>query len=399
MESHLLERSTPTSPTPAGSVRIARIEVTVLGIDLARPRTISKGVSPSGESIRPVLVRIESTDGAVGYGQDRPVIPWLGETTASIVSAVRHHYGPALLGADAAQRAHLARRLPEVLPGNSIARNILDMALHDLVGRSYGVPVHALLGGSRREIPLNWSVSLGPPAEMVQDAVTATQRYGLRLVCLKSGGPDRWRTDVETFRAVRVAVGPDVEIAMDPNEGYDVATTLRVARALADDHVHYFEQPLVRSDLHGSRIVRGEGVPVMVDEGAITPDAVGRLVAAGACDGIVLKLWKSGGYAEALECATLADRAGLDTTLGGVVVGSVLGAAASAHLYSAAPRPPLGAEFVLGLNVTEQDPVCALPDDLVPRDGVVRAPAAPGLGVEVDKAAVERLAVATVDVR
>ncbi|HEX3388041.1 MAG TPA: enolase C-terminal domain-like protein [Streptosporangiaceae bacterium] len=379
---------------PSDGVTISRVDVYVLDLPLKHVRTLSKGAVSSGkaasDAVHPVLVRVTSTDGAAGFGRVRPPTPWLGETTSSIVSAIRHFYGPLLIGADASQRASNARRLDQALPGNSVALTAIDMAVHDLLGQTYGIPVYELLGGRREPIPMDWSVSLNPPDVMVAECVRAVEEYGCRTLCLKSGAQGQWRDDVQVFRAVRAAVGPDVEIGLDPNEGYDVATTLRVAHELGEAEIAYLEQPLPRRDIQGLSALRG-AVPaqIMIDEGAVTLPQAAEVIARGACDALVLKVWKSGGFADALVMAAMAATAGLGTTVGGVSHGSILEAAACAHLYACCEPSPLAAEFILGLNVLDPDPISELPDDFQLAGGTALPPSGPGLGVGVNMAEAE----------
>ena len=378
-------------------ILIRKIEVYPIDVRLTFQRTLSKG--PVSKASRdklvgaPILLRVESNEGVVGFGQVRPPTPWLGETTDSIVSAVRHYYGPALLGADPSARQDRGSRLDAVLPGNSVAQAGLDIALHDLTGKTLGLPVYAVLGGSRRSIPLDWSVSLNPRDAMIDEAVRAVRDHGVHIICIKVGAAGQWTSDVETFRAVRAAVGEDVEIGIDPNEGYDLATAIRVARALENDRIAYIEQPLTRVDVNGLRDLRAAaGVPILLDESAITVVDALRLAEAGACSGFVLKLWKSGGFANAVKMAVVAEAAGLAVTVGGVAHGSVLEAAACAHLYSSLPVRAMAGEFVLGLNVVDRDPVVQLPQAFAIRDGSVEPPDGPGLGVDVDMSVVNELA-------
>jgi L-alanine-DL-glutamate epimerase-like enolase superfamily enzyme len=382
------------------AVTIRRVEIMPLKVQLTFRRTLSKGVV-AGDDARPwvgdpVLIRVESTDGVVGCGQVRPPTPWLGETTDSIVAALRHYYGPALIGANALERELIGPMLERLLPANSVALAGVDMALHDLVGRTYGLPVYALLGGTRRVIPLDWSISLNPIDSMVAEATRAVSEFGVRTICLKMGPSAHWQEDIATFKRVRSEVGHEVEIGIDPNEGYDLSTTLRVLRALEDEHVAYVEQPMHRDDHEGLRLLRAQGAaPLLIDESAIHASDVQRLIAHGCCDGLVLKLWKSGGFSGVRRMATLAEAAGLQTTLGGVAHGSLIEAAACAHVYSSLAVQPMAAEFVLGLNVVDNDPIATPASDFAVSDGSVCAPSAPGLGIDVDIDAARSLALAT----
>jgi L-alanine-DL-glutamate epimerase-like enolase superfamily enzyme len=165
---------------------------------------------------------------------------------------------------------------------------------------------------------------------------------------------------------------------------------LRVARELGEDEIAYLEQPLPRRDIQGLTALRG-AIPaqIMIDEGAVTLPEAAEVIARGACDALVLKVWKSGGFADALVMAAMAATAGLGTTVGGVSHGSVLEAAACAHLYASCEPSPLAAEFILGLNVLDPDPISELPGDFQLADGMAVPPSGPGLGVSVDMAEVE----------
>lgn len=396
-----IDQNRPATGGPDGpAITVRRVEIVPMTVQLNFRRTLSKGVV-AGDSGRPwvgdpILVRIESTEGISGFAQVRPPTPWLGETTDSVVAALRHYFGPALIGVNALERESIAPRLDRMLPNNLVALTAIDIALHDLVGRTLGLPVYALLGGARVPIPMDWSISLNPADSMLDEAVRAVREFGCGILCLKMGPSERWREDIAIFRRVRAEVGDGVEIGIDPNEGYDLATTLRVIRALDEEHVAYVEQPLHRDDHIGLRLLRAQGAaPLLIDESAIHVSDVQRLVADGCCDGLVLKLWKSASFSGVKKMAAVAEAAGLGTTLGGVAHGSVLEAAACAHVYSSLPVPPMGAEFVLGLNVVDTDPVASLPEGFGVRDGHALAPTGPGLGVEVDMDAARKIALAT----
>lgn len=379
-------------------VRIRRIRLMAIRAPLTFQRTLSKGAVSVGSADpsvgAPVLILVETDDGTVGYGQVRPPTPWLGETTEGILAAIRHYYSRVLFESDVLAYEQLPDLLEARLPGNTVARAGLEMALLDLIGKRVGLPVYALLGGSRRDIPLDWSISLNPPQRMLEEALTGVRKYGVSIICLKAGPSERWREDVEVFRAVRQAVGPDVEIGMDPNEGYDLPTALRVTRALAGERIAYLEQPLPRHQLSDLRALRGQaGVPILLDESAITLADAYRAVEAEAGDGLVLKIWKSGGLTGARKMAAVASAGGRLATVGGVAHGSLLEAAACAHLYASLGSPAMAAEFALGLNVVDVDPIAKQPEDFVLRDGRTRVPDSPGLGITIDEAAAEDIAV------
>lgn len=383
--------------------RIARVEVIPLRLWLNFKRSISRRLDvdvPNVEWVdNPVVVRVETASGCSGHARVRVPSGWLGETTTSITGAVRDFYAPQLIGASLLEREANAAMLDAILPGNPGALSAVDTAIHDALGKTLGLPVYALLGGEGEPVPLDWSVSLRPPDrrdETIAECRKAVEEYGVRILCLKVGPREHWRADVETFQAVRAAVGPDVEIGMDPNEGYDLPTAVRVLRLLQDDDVAYVEQPFHREHAADLAELRAQvAVPIYLDEGAVTlSDALG-IVERRAADGLVLKMWKTGSFSKTLKMAAIAQAAGMSTTIGGTAQGNALEAACFAHLYAAVPGRVMAGEFILGMDVTaDHDPIATAPPEFAIRDGHAHLPHGPGLGIEVDIDAARDLALA-----
>jgi L-alanine-DL-glutamate epimerase-like enolase superfamily enzyme len=228
---------------------------------------------------------------------------------------------------------------------------------------------------------------------MIADAERAVKEFGIRVLCVKAGGRAGWREDVKNFIAVRKAVGPDVAIGIDPNEGWTVAETIRAVREVAPCRPDYLEQPVKRQNIAGMAAIRREtaGVPLMADEGVMTLADAYALAKADAVDAFCVKLYKMGGLRAAKKIAAVAEASGIQLNIGGLAVLSQLEAAAGAHFYASSPERHVmpAAEFIFGLGVAGPDPL--VPDtDFVIKDGHVIPPSRPGLGIPVDERAVER---------
>ncbi len=379
---------------------IERIEIFVTDLPTRLQRQVSSGsydTGPSGRLIgKPVLVRI-SADGMIGYGQIRPITPghFLPDTVHSVVSAVRDVYGPLLIGRDLFALESIWETFDQRLPGNVNARALLDHALHDAMGKALGVPVYQLLGGlCQPRIPLEWSVSMADSATaMVAEARRAVEEHGIRILCLKAGGPDGWERDVRNFASVREALGSGVSIGVDPNCGWSVDEAIRAVRAMTTYGLAYVEQPVERHDHAGLATVRraADGVPVMADESVMTLHDAHALATSRAVDVFCMKLYKMGGLRQAKKIAAVAESANIRVNIGGLAVLSQLEAAAGAHFYAstAASRVMPAAEFVFGLGVIGPDPL--VPEtDFLPRDGYVEVPRGPGLGVTIDERALAK---------
>lgn len=380
-------------------MRIERIEIFVTDLTVRLQRQRSTGAydtgAPGAMIGKPVLVKIFA-EGVVGYGQIRPLAPHhsMPDTYATMISMIRDVCGSKLIGQRVFDAESIHAMFDRFAPANYMARAAIDSALYDAMGKVSGRPVYDLIGGlAQPRIPLEWSISMADDRrKMVADAERALREFGIKVLCIKAGHPKGWREDVDNFVAIRKAVGPDVTFGMDPNTGWTVAETLAALAALKDDRVDYIEQPVKRYDLKGMAAIRraATGVPLMADEACGSVQEAAAIVAAEAADVLCIKLYKHGGITPARKIAAIAEAANLKINCGGLAVLSQLEAAAGAHFYASRPTEhvmPAG-EFIFGLGVIGPDPL--VPEtDFVVKDGHVRPPSGPGLGVVIDERALE----------
>jgi L-alanine-DL-glutamate epimerase-like enolase superfamily enzyme len=382
-------------PQAAGLV-IDEIEIIPLDIVPRMKRKISTGPLLYGEQGswigRPVLLRV-SAGGLSGWGEVRPVNPWIGETAASVFGCLRDFHAPVVLGRDAMDIERLLRACHARLPGNLAALEAMDFALHDLVGKALGVPAHALLGGAQRErIPLEWSVGLADDRTMIDEAVMARDKHGIGYICIKVGPEDKIDTDVRVVKAIRKALGPDVHLGIDANMGYSPVGAFRLAQRIAEVDLTYFEQPVPPTHIDNLKWVYDRcGVSIVADESCYSPADAARLCANGAADVMAVKFYKCGGLRRGRDIATIADAFGLRANVAGTANGSYLEAIAGATLAAAIPNHAFGAEFVMGLPSVDADPIVLnRPIDVT--DGHCNLPPGPGFGAELDQRQIAKLA-------
>jgi len=379
---------------------IDRIEIFVTALTARVQRIFASGSYDTGPAERvlgkPVLVKIHA-DGVTGCAQIRPISPghFVADTTHSVVAAIKEIYGPALLGKSIFDIAAVNEMFDNRLAGNPAARAVLDIALFDAMGKALATPLHNLIGGCcQPRIPLEWSVSMAEDtATMVAEAQRAVNEFGIRVLCLKMADRRGWRQDVMNFEAVRRAVGEKIMIGVDPNTGWTLPDALSAIGELRKLGLGYIEQPVARRDLASMAEIRraAGGVPVMADEALFTVQDAHALAAARAVDAFCIKLYKVGGITPAKKIAAVAEAANIQLNCGGLAVQSQLEAAAGAHFYASTPASRMmgAAEFVLGLNATARDPICA-DSDFVMREGHVEVPHGPGLGITIDEAALKK---------
>src|SRR6185436_7032119 len=156
----------------------------------------------------------------------------------------------------------------------------------------------------------------------------------------------------------------------------------------------YLEQPVKRQNIAGMAAIRRQmnGIPLMADEGVMTLGDAYALAKAEAVDVFCVKLYKYGGLRAAKKISAIAEASGIQLNIGGLAVLSQLEAAAGAHFYASSPERHVmpAAEFIFGLGVAGPDPLVG-DTDFVIKDGHVMVPSRPGLGIQVDERAVERL--------
>lgn len=341
------------------------------------------------------LVRVTAEDGQYGIGEITSQTWYLGETAEQIESNVVLFDG-GLRGADPANfaRAHhlMEAQVGGGMPGGRGARSAVDMALYDLVGKARGVPVHALLGGAyRTEFELLTNLYHKTPEAMAAASKDFAGR-GFRGLKIKVGdvmlakGWSRQNLEAELAKleAALAAVPRSVYIDADANQGWRSAkwTVAALERFREHDNLS-IEQPLPYADLEGAAFVRRHArVPVILDESVWSPEAVLQLVRMGACDRIVMKLNRIGGFLPALRAIDICEAAGV-----GVSVDTnpytILGDTASCHIAAVASTPyPVDCEgHVSFLDIGAPNPFRG---GVTFAGGLARLPDAPGLGVDVD---------------
>ncbi len=374
--------SDPRSDLARAPLVIRRVDAIPVALPLTKP------VKMAAETVthaRNVLVRIEATDGTVGWGEAASAPTMTGDTIAGLVAAVREHLAPLLLGEDAWMRPALMKRLKFALYGNTGAHSAVEMALLDLTGRSAGVPVIDLIGGAvRREVAPMWLVGNATPDQDVAEA-EARRAAGIRFFKLKVGVKPL-ATEIATAIAVRKALGPDLPLCADANCGFSHDAARRYLAATQEAGLLFLEQPFEPADMKGlAALARMAPIAIGADEGIHSLHDIEAHAGAGA-GGVSLKLIKLGGFGAALAAGALCRRLGLAVNIAAKMSESSLAAAATVHLACAVENIDWGVSlthFYLAEDIVRRP--------LAMTDGRVALPLGAGLGVDVDEAAVARL--------
>jgi muconate cycloisomerase len=337
-----------------------------------------------------VLVKVTADSGVAGWGEATPTPRWTYETTETIVSTLRGYLAPAVVGLEAWDLDGVHRVMerainPGVTMGSPLAKSAVDVALHDLVARSRGIPVYQLLGRRRRtQCDLTWMVTVEKPAD-AERVVAEGLEAGYDCFDVKIGMHGE-AGDLDLVRRVRRAAG-DRLVQVDANRGYRLDAAIRQARRFEDLDIALFEQPLGGFSLSGyRRLVAATATPIGIDETLRSLPDLLEYVRGDALAVAVAKVQRNGGLWYSRQLCEMAEAAGLGLSLSGLTE-TDLGLAAGLHLAAAFDVNPLqlnGPQFIETTFLRER---------LGRVGGRVTLPEGPGLGVEVDEAHVRRQAV------
>jgi len=335
-------------------------------------------------SARNVLVRLETNGEIVGWGEAAAAPTMTGETVESMVAAV-HYLAPFLEGLPADDVAAVMGRADRYLYGNRSAKSVIEMALQDALGRGTGRPVYELLGGKRRNrIPALRMIGGGSTEADVEEAVRR-KAEGYVAYKIKVGVAEPL-ADAERTRKVCDALGKNVLICADANQGWSVEQAIVYVQAVADTALEFFEQPVAGDDIEGmARVAQASRVKIGFDEGLHGLEDLRRHHEAGAAHGCSLKTIKLGGMQPVYDAALLCEELGMKVNLACKIAESGIAAAAMLHLAAAIPS------LDWGVSISSQ----YLADDVLKEpipfaDGHFEVPDGPGLGIEVDEAKVRR---------
>ncbi len=281
-----------------------------LTLNLRTPFRIAHGVS---EQRHNVVAHIGD-----GLGE-AAAVAYHGETQQKIMD-----YLAAVADRVGADPFALEDTLNSLPLGSQAARAAIDLALHDRWGKALGQPLFRLLGLTPERLPLtSFTIAMDEPAAMAERAKAS----GLPIIKIKLGSAD----DEALVRAIRSATA--AKLRVDANAGWTREQAADLIPRLAQYDLEFVEQPLPVGDIEGLKWLRSLklGVPIFADEPIKTAKDV--VAHAGAIDGVVIKLMKTGGLREALRAIAVARAHDLQIMISCMVESSI-GVTAAAHIAS-----------------------------------------------------------------
>jgi muconate cycloisomerase len=371
--------------------RVETIEIRLPTRDDARWRARQTGLGNY------VLVRVETDEGVTGVGEATVLPDWggdygryYGEDPSITAHVIGRYLGPVVAGRDPFDICAIHEAMNARVRGYPYAKAAIDIALHDIMGKAAGLPVHRLLGGLCRDaIPLAHMVGIMDDTEALEEAARAVHD-GVRALQVKGGeAPAR---DIRLIGALREALGDGVHLRLDANQGYsDVKTAIATVAAMEPFGLGVIEQPV--AGLRALREVRRAVRPlVMADESCWSLEDGLDVITQRAVDAVSIYVAKAGGLFPASRLAAALGGAGIVCDVNGSLETGV-GTAANLHLAASQPAVRLPCVISAGAPRGHQPRRVAgryylddvVQEPLAYHEGQLRVPEGPGLGVALDE--------------
>ena len=373
---------------------IKRITTHVVTTPIQRPFTSSRGWLYKTRGT--CLVEVETADGIVGWGEcygPSAVAKAFIDTQLAARVIGRDPFDIEVVWED------LYNRIKDYGPkGMSIAAiSGIDIALWDIIGKSVGKPVHKLIGGAFRTEVDAYATGMYfvDMDNLVSEAVEEAESYaqaGFRAMKMKIG-LGSIRRDIERVGAVRKAIGPDVKLMVDANHSLTVPTAIRMGRELEQLDVDWFEEPISPEDIEGYVAVSTAlDIAVAGGENEFTRWGFKDAITRKAMDIVQPDVCAAGGISECKKIAAMATAHGVECVPH--AWGSAIGLAATIHFLASIPDQPPCLFPVSPMLEFEQEENpfrdhLAL-EPIVQVNGAVKVPNGPGLGIEIDRAVIEK---------
>jgi muconate/chloromuconate cycloisomerase len=332
------------------------------------------------DRVQYVIVRVSAGD-LDGWGEAATLQgpTWSEESQESIHSVIENYLSKIVVKQDTRDYYKILRLMDQRVRGNSFAKAALEMALIDAYCKELHIPVCAIWGSFRSSVPLSWTIA-NNDEDLDADEASQMVKKGWKILKVKVGSLPV-ETDLKRIKRIREAVGDEVSLRVDANQGWRYDQALSIIHELNKLKVDLLEQPLPKQDLQGmSLIASNSEVPIMADE-SVTElrDAVGLICCRGSSV-FSYKLTKMGGLTKARSIYEVAFAHGISSYVGCMIETSV-GTAAYLHFAASLPELEYGCELFGPLRLhgdVAKKPVAY-------GQGEVFVPKGEGLGVDVDQ--------------
>jgi len=309
---------------------ITQIDIYRFSIPM-EPFTIATGTMTHAQN---VFIRVHTDAGFYGVGECSAFPMIVGETQETcLVMALE--FAKLWKGQDALDIEARLQQLHSFTAGNTTIKSAFDMALYDIAAKNVNLPLYQFWGGTRREVESDITIGIGTPEGMAQKAVEF-KANGAHILKVKLG--KNAREDVSRIEAIRQAIGDELKIRVDANQGWSFDAAVFALQSLGEYDIEFCEQPM-RSwyDDRLPELMALSPVKIMADESVYNHHDARKQINTDSCDYINIKLAKSGGMFEAKKIHDLAKERNIPCMMGGMLE-SRIALCAKLHFVYAHPN-------------------------------------------------------------
>ena len=293
-------------------MKITDVKIEKFYIEMTEPFKVAFAEVTHAESL---IIKIETDEGVEGYGEAAPFAPVTGETPEGCL-AVLQMFRQGLIGMNPLDIEKVHVMMDSLVHGNGSAKCAVDIALHDIKGKVMNQPLYRVLGGYQDTVQNDITIGINTPEKMAETARHYVKDMGYRILKIKVGiDPEE---DLRALSLIRQAVGPDIRLRVDANQGYNISRAMYALDGMKRYGVEAVEQCLPDWDMEGAAYLRQKvsGIQLMLDESIHTTKDAAKACRLNAADVFNIKLMKCGGLYRGAQISTLAENFGITCMVG-----------------------------------------------------------------------------------
>lgn len=311
-------------------MQITHIDIYRFSIAM-EPFTIATGTMDYAQN---TFIRVHTDAGFYGVGECSAFPMIVGETQDTCLTMARE-FAKLWKGQNPLEIENRLQQLHNFTANNDTIKSAFDMALYDIAAKHAKLPLYQFLGGEKREVETDITIGIGTPELMAQKAIHFKQS-GATILKVKLG-KDALQ-DIERIKLIREAVGPDMHIRIDANQGWDYNDAVIALQGLFHYDIEFCEQPMrTWHDDMLPQLTKLSLIPIMADESVYNHHDARKQINSRSCECINIKFAKSGGIYEALQIHDVSADHGVPCMMGGMLE-SRIAATAQLHFVYASPN-------------------------------------------------------------
>jgi L-Ala-D/L-Glu epimerase len=295
------------------------------------PFTIATGTMNHAQN---VFIRVHTDAGFYGVGECSAFPMIVGETQDTCLVMARE-FARLWKGKDALDISARLQQLHDFTAGNSTIKSAFDMALYDIAAKNAGLPLYQFLGGNKKKVETDITIGIADPQLMAERAIDFKQS-GATVLKVKLGKDAK--SDVERIKQIREAIGSEIKIRVDANQGWSFDDAVYALQAIGQYDIEFCEQPMrTWYDDRSPELKKLSPVKIMADESVYNHHDARKQINSNSCDYINIKFSKSGGIFEAKQIHDVAAEKGIPCMMGGMLE-SRIALSAKLHFVYASPN-------------------------------------------------------------